>query len=821
MKDRIIILVLLITSLQGVLVQAQPSDSYPEASIKPVILTGRVIDADTKGPLDYATVSLYNQLDSTLVGGNISDESGHFSLEVEPGSYYIIVEFLSYQARTVSGIILSGDEREVDLGVIALSPASAALEEVLVVAEKSQMQLSLDKKVFNVGKDLASRGGTAVDLLDNVPSVQVDVEGNVSLRGSNSVRILVDGKPSGLIGISGSNGLRQLQANMIEQIEVITNPSARYEAEGMAGIINIILKKERKNGLNGSFDFTVGQPDNYGAAINLNYRANKLNFFTSYGIFYREGPGRGSLYQEIYSGDTTFITIQDNERRRSGLSNNIRFGADYFFSPKDILTTSVNLRFGNDQNYAETWYQDYLFSLDNPTGITLRTDDEQEDEWKMEYALTYRKTFDRKKQEFTFDARYQDNSEEEGSDLVNRHYTPELEPDGTPDLLQRSDNKESEKQLLLQADYVHPIGKEGKFEAGWRSTFRAIDNDFLVRELVDDEWISLPGLSNNFEYDENIHAAYLIYGNKQGRFSWQLGLRPELSQVSTRLLQTNEINDRNYLNLFPSGHFSYEFTKNNSAQISYSRRVRRPRFWDLNPFFTFSDNRNFFSGNPDLDPEFTHSMELGHLKYWGSASLSTSLYYRHTEGKIERIRTINEDGTTLTRPENLLTEDAFGLEFVGSWSPFEWWKLNADFNFFRAITDGGNLGPEYASDTYSWFTRGTSRFTLWKHTDVQARFHYRAPRQTTQGRQRSSYSLDLAASRDILKNNGTLTLSIRDLFNTRRRRSITEGESFYTESDFQWRARQITLSLNYRLHQQKKRGGQGRGGERGDGEMMY
>ncbi|MCB9041592.1 MAG: TonB-dependent receptor [Lewinellaceae bacterium] len=824
MKFQALVLLLLTALFQSISLTAQPSAGSLEAELlnpARIYLKGKVVEAGAQAPLSYATVSLFGQADSTLIGGNITDEAGQFSLEVKPGAYYIVIEFLAFQPKTIPNIIVSKGQPEINLGVITLEPEATALEEVIVVGEKSQMQLSLDKKVFNVGKDLASRGGSAADLLDNVPSVQVDVEGNVSLRGGGSVRILIDGKPSGLIGMDGASGLRQLQANMIERVEVITNPSARYEAEGMAGIINIVLKKERQAGTNGSFDLTAGYPDNYGAAINLNYRTDKLNLFSNYGIFYRQGPGGGSSYQEVYSGDTTFITQQNNDRLRGGLSQNIRVGADYFFNPRNILTTAFNLRLGNENNQAETRYRDYLYSLGNPTGITLRTDDEQEDETNIEYALTYKKTFEQEGREFTFDARYQDNTEKEGSDLANHYYTPEFEPDGTPDLLQRSDNKESERQFILQADYVHPLGKNGKFEAGLRSSLRNIDNDYLVTEFTDDEWITLEGLSNNFQYDENIHAAYLMYGNKLGRFSWQLGLRPEYSQVTTRLLQTDEVNDRSYLNLFPSAHFSYELPGQNAVQVSYSRRVRRPRFWDLNPFFTFSDDRNYFSGNPNLDPEFTNSMELGHLKYWDNASLSSSIYYRHTDGKIDRIRTVNDDGTSITQPENLLSEDAFGLEFTASWNPYKWWKLNGDFNFFRAITDGGNLGDSFESDTYSWFARTSSRFTLWNNTDVQLRFNYRAPQETAQGLRKSMYGVDLAASRDILQDKGTLTLSVRDVFNTNRFRFQAEGENFFTANDFQWRARQITLSFSYRLNQKKQRGGQGNGGEQnGGGEEM-
>ena len=781
-----------------------------------VLIKGKISDFSTNAPLNYATIGLFNQSDSTLVDGGVSDEAGIFLLRVAPGTYYASIQFVSYKTKVIQNIN-AAPESAIDLGIISLQEDSEVLDEVVIVGEKSHMEMSLDKRIFNVGKDLAARGGTAVDILDNIPSVQVDVEGNVSLRGSQNVRILVDGKPSGLLG-SDNGGLRQLQSNMIEKVEVITNPSARYEAEGNAGIINIVLKKDQQKGLNGSFDFTVGSPETYGAAINLNYRTPKLNFFTSYGFRYRKGPGVSSLYQEVYNGDTTFITQQTSQRSRGGLSNNIRFGADYYFNPNNILTTALTVRLGDDDNLSETTYEDYLFSLDNPTGITVRTDNELEDEANTEYALTYERKFKKKDHVFTFDIRYQDNSEEENSDLTNSFFTPEMMPDGNADLLQRSQNKESQTQLILQTDYVHPFAKEGRFEAGWRSSLRTIDNDFLVEESLDNVWQPLEGLSNNFQYDEDIHAGYLIYGDKPGKFSYQIGLRPEYSLVSTKLLQTNEINERDYLNIFPSAHFSYEFSEENAVQIGYSRRVRRPRFWDLNPFFTFSDNRNFFSGNPNLDPEFSHSMELGHLKDWDNASLSSGIYYRHTTGDIQRIRTVNDDGTSVTRPENLSTKDDYGFEFTVSYNPVKWLRFNSDFNFFRSITDGGNLGPSFESDTYSWFTRGTSRVTIWKNTDIQLRYHYRAPLETTQGRNKSMSSFDLATSRDIMKGKGTLVLSVRDIFNTRRRRYTSEGENFLSIGNFQWRSRRATLTFNYRLNQKKKRGGNRQNGDFQGGE---
>lgn len=775
------------------------------------IIQGVVVDGSTQSPLDFATVSLYSVQDSSLVTGGITDETGRFRIEARQGEYYAEVTFISYQTEVIEGIKISPRQQSIDLGILGLRSDAEMLTEVEVRAEKSRMQMSLDKRIFNVGKDLANTGGSAVEVLDNVPSVAVDVEGNVSLRGMSGVRILIDGKPSGLIGVSSTDGLRQIPANLIERVEVITNPSARYEAEGMAGIINIVLKKEKKKGLNGSFDLSGGFPANYGAAINLNLRREKFNFFANYGLNYRESPGTGSLYQEFYRNDTTFILEQSNNRTRTGLGHSLRTGADYYFNDKNILTTAFTYRDGKDENLTRLVYRDYVNSLNNPTSISERTDEETELEPNLEYSMTFRREFDNKDHTLTFDLRYQDNTEQEQSNIEELFYDSEFVATNAV-LNQRSLNNENERQLIAQLDYIRPIGEEGRFEAGYRGSIRRIDNDYLVEELTNNIWESLAGLSNDFNYDEDIHAAYAIYGNKYGKFSFQFGLRAEYSDVKTELIQTKEVNHRDYLNLFPSAFFTYDLPAQNSVQISYSRRLNRPRFWDLNPFFSFSDARNFRSGNPNLDPEFTHSMELSHIKYWEGASLSSSIYYRHTDGVIERIRTVDDDGNSLSRPQNLATQNSYGMEFTFSSSPFKWWDLDGNWNFFRAITDGGNVDQSLQADTYGWFGRLTSKFTMWKTVDSQLRFNYRGARDTPQGRDKAYYYLDLAASKDIFNNKGTLTLSLIDVFNSRRFRYIARGVNFFSEGDYQWRNRQLRVTLNYRLNQEKKRGRDGRGG---------
>lgn len=789
------------------------------------IVKGKVVDVDTQAPLEYATITIFSQKDSSIITGDITNDKGVFAIETRPGKHYAKIEFIGFKSQIINDIIINKENEVADLGMIKLEVNSEALAEVEVRAEKSSVQMTLDKRIFNVGKDLANAGGNAADILDNVPSVAVDVEGNVSLRGSEGVQILIDGKPSGLVGIGNSNGLRSLPANLIDRVEVITNPSARYEAEGSAGIINIVLRKQRKKGLNGSFDFTLGDPDIYGTAINLNFRRKNFNFFTNFGINYGKNKGGGNAYQEFYRGDTTEITIIERVQNRGGLSGNVRLGADYFINDNNIFTTSFLYRLGQDDNTSTVDYRDFLNSESNFIGNTFRTDHEIEDESKLEYALTYTKKLQGKGHELVADIRFQDNVEKESSDFDEVYLLSDGTPTGSADYLQRSNNEEGERRLITKLDYVKPFGKKKKLEAGYQGSYRQIKNDYLVEEqLSTDEWVVFDGLSNNFKYDEVIHALYSSFGNKINKFSYQLGARLEYSDVVTELIQTNDVNPRNYINFFPSAFLTYDLPRDNAIQASYSRRIRRPRFWSLNPFFTLSDSRNRFTGNPDLDPEFTDSYEIGHIKYWDKGSLGSSIFYRHTTGVMQRVifdvQEIDSLIVTFRRPENLSTRDDLGFEFNFSYSPFKWWKLNGDMNLFRSIVDGSNFSNGLEADTYTMSGRVTSRTTIKKKTDVQLRFNYRAPRETTQGTRKAMYTLNLGMSRDVFNKNGTLTLSVSDLFNSRKRRGTVFTDNLYRDEEFQWRGRTAKLTLNYRLNQKKKRGGgrRGGGGFEGGGE---
>ena len=762
---------------------------------------GRVTD-EGGAPVPYANVAVLALPDSGLVTGGITNEEGRFRVPVDPGSYAVKVSFLGFTEKRLAATVQQGFT---DLGTVVLRPGGIAMDEVEVVGERRQMELQLDKRVFNVDKDMSVRGGTAADVLDNVPSVSVDVEGNVSLRGSQNVRILIDGKPSGLVGISSTDALRMLQGDLIDKVEVITNPSARYDAEGEVGIINIVLKKQQRNGLNGSFEVTTGYPDNHGISFSLNHRSRHVNLFSSYGFAYRRAPGQGSSFQES-TGDTTFRYEREREHTRGGRSHNLQLGADIFLTPKQTLTLSGLYRDGLSNNDALLIYRD-LDGAGTITRTTNRTEDEEETDLTRELALSYRKDFPQKDRRFTADVKWMDNDDIELSTL-----TEVSDPGSTLD--QRSSNTENERNILLQWDYVHPFHKDGRFEMGMRSTLRDIENDYLVEQLdPDGDWMAVEGFDEFFTYKEHIHAGYVMAGDKHGRFSYQAGLRAEYTDLATELVESGITNPRSYLDLFPSAHLSHEIDSLSTIQLSYSRRINRPRFRNLLPFFTFSDNRVFFSGNPDLNPEYTHSVELGYMRYFQGGSALTSLYYRHGTGVVERITVVDSTGITRIFPVNLSTRDAVGVELNVNWDVTDWWRLTANVNANREVTEGRYEDQLLTSDTYTWSVQGISKFTVKKAWDLQLNGNYRGPQRTTQGRSLAITSMDLAVGRDVLKGRGTITFSVRDVFNSRIRRSIVDVPDFYSESEFQWRVRQFILTFNYRL-----RPGKSRRDERGRGE---
>ncbi len=562
--------------------------------------------------------------------------------------------------------------------------------------------------------------------------------------------------------------------------------------------MNIVMKKNVRYGLNGSFVGTLGQPANYGGSFNINYRKNKTNLIASYGLSYRKGPGKGNSRQEYNSADTSFVYEQISSRNRGGLSNNFTVGMDYFINNQNTLTTTVSYRHSKNKNKSTLEYRDYDFQ-NTLTQTVIRNEIEEEPRINFEAAVAYKKTFEKKGQNLSMDFKYILSDETESANF-NQYV---VGSDNT--LLQRSINTEDEKNILFQADYVHPFSEIGKFETGFKGSIRQLDNNFSVDQQDEfQQWNVLPDFDNYLTYNERIYAAYIMASEKFGKIAAQAGLRGELSDIETELKKTNVGNRRTYFNVFPSVHLSYELDKKQTLQLSYSYRLSRPGFRNLLPFSNFSDSRVFRSGNPLLNPEYTHSFEAGHLINMDKGTLLSSVYYRRRTGVIEYLTSVDSTGFTRITPVNLSTGDSYGLEFNLSYDLAKWWKLNTNANLFRSINEGRFNDQLLKSDTYSWNSRLTSKVTIFKNIDFQTSLNYQAPRKTTQGRTLAMYVVDLGFARDIFKGNGTVTLGIRDLFNSQKRRSIVENLGYYSKSEFQWRTRQALLTVSYRLNRSKE-----------------
>lgn len=812
MKESIFLLFSLL--FYGSLAGAMNGDAIGrDTLVSKTVVIGKVVDPQTRLPLEYTTISLYAAADTMPAAFGFTDQKGDFVLNTDKQRFYLKLEFVAYLSKIIEDIELPGNGDTLDLGLIEMVPDVELLGTVEVRAEKSSVMMSLDKRIFNVGKDLVSQGGTAEDILRNVPGIWVDINGEVSLRSSGGVRILVDGQTSLLINGKNSDGLRQIQASVIERIEIITNPSARYEAEGMAGIINIVMKKDNSSGLNGSVSANAGYPDNFGIGGSMNYRKNKLNLFTGAGIWYIDRPGQGSYRNKFFSAsnpDSTLLSNLDRTHQRSGKPINFKIGADYFINGQNTLTTSFSFRKSKDNNTSNLKYTDAYGSIDNAHLITERLENETGDEENLNSFLRHRKTFGNKEHHLTSEIRFEREQENEISNFGEHYFDGKNIAIDTISFNQVTSNKSDNALILVKSDYILPIGKHTKFEGGFQSSFRTIRDDYRVNNLINDIEIPDSNFSNNFKYHEIIHGVYADFGSRIGKFSYQGGLRTEYSDVNSGLEVKGEMKKSKYLNFFPSAFIGYDFENQSGVQLSYSRRIERPAFLDLTPFFTLRDRRNIWRGNPNIRPEFTHAIELGYLKYWERGTLSAIAYYRKTDDVIKRIQRVDErfPETTITQAENLDIKRNFGVEFTYSLTLNKWWRLNGDMNFFHSFSEGfyrhQGLDVYVGGKSFSMQSKTISRFTFWNKLNTQFTLNYSAPRRTTQGVNRMTIAVDFATSIDVMKNNGTVTLNVSDLFNSRRRRSFSEDAVFFSEDNFLWQSRAIVLSFHYRLNQHKK-----------------
>jgi outer membrane receptor protein involved in Fe transport len=806
-----LLLTLLIVITTCTVFAQRPNNSQNITKIK---ISGNITDSETAEPLEYATISLVNERFPNRIQGGITNENGNFDIEIFPGKYNITLEYIGFQKVTLENRIIRVTTR---LGDFKLNINSESLNEVELIGERTEVEIRLDKRIYNVGKDITVRGGSVTDVMDNIPAVSVDVEGNISLRGNDNVRILINGKPSGLVGLSGSAALRQLPAESIEKVEVVTSPSARYEASGTAGIINIILKKDELIGFNATFIANTGIPEYLGSTATLNWRTKKLNVFSTTTYRDQKSLGGGVFNNEYFNGDlpSSFANeTRDYDRIRKNYFINL--GAEYYINDKTSLTISGFVRDSNNTSDANTEIDDLNVNGDILSSVD-RLQEEAEEDNSSQFTANFTKKFNDDGHELVAEIQLQKSAEDEFANISNSD-----SPSETAGTL------ESQTRNLFQLDYVWPIDKNTQFEFGYRGDFSSQENDYEIAIKGNGRFIIDTNLSNVLLFEQNINALYTQYGKKINKFSYILGLRIEKTNIVINQKTTNDFKEKKYTNFFPTVNLSYEFSEEENITLGFSRRIRRPRSWSLNPFPSRSSVTFFRQGNPDLDPSYSSTFDFGYLKRWEKFTLNGSAYYQKATQVITRITEATGEVVRVSEDPiieipslratsiNLAENNRLGTEFTLTFTPSRKFRLSGNFNIFNSETIGTYNNQVFDAEIVSWFARINSNVTLPKGWTAQLRGFYRGPNATAQSKSKGFFVLSGAINKDVLNKKGTLSFNASDLLNSRFYRNTTTTKLFTNYSEFQWRRPSYVMTFTYKINERKNQRRK-RGQNYGDG----
>lgn len=746
---------------------------------------GTVVESKNETPISYVTVVLRHTRSNDVLEGTTTDDEGNFELTTTIDSFFVEVKFMEFETVTIEDF--DKTKGTIDLGEIKLAKNVQNMEGVDIRAEKSSVEFKLDKRVFNVGKDISSTGMGALDVLNNVPSVNVDIDGAISLRNNSGVQILINGKPS-VLADQGNGALGSITADQIEQIEVITNPSAKYEAEGSAGIINIVLKKENKKGLNGSISANTGWPHNHSIGSSMNYRTEKFNFFTQFGLGYRSIPEYFNTENVNYQ-DTVSV-LSDGVNYRNENFYNITLGADYHINDYNMITFSGSFAYEIEEQPSESNFQ--LKNAEN----TVVSEWQREEVTsavnpKWEYDLQYEKQFkNNKDHKLSASALGRYFGKEQESEFTNRSISG-----ANPVSDQQTNTNFQQADYTFKLDYTNPLTKEITLETGAQYVINDVGNDYAVYDYNMDNWELDSNLTNNFEYIQNVLGVYATGAYESKKWGVKLGLRAENTELNTLLTNTNESNNQNYTNLFPTIHTSYKFSKRYSLQAGYSRRIYRPRLWDLNPFFNIRNNYSVRQGNPNLQPEFSDSYELTGIFLFGKLTLNSSLYYLYTTDVVERISYF-EGNVSITTPRNIGTSGTAGLEINAKYKATKWLTLTSDFNYGYFTREGSfnDQNFDFTGDKSTFELK--SNFKLNYGFEVELSGEYQSGFETVQGFRSGFAFMDAGIRKKINDGKFVLNLSVRDIFASRiRELTVNQNDNyFYT---FEQRGRFITFGISY------------------------
>ncbi len=777
---------------------AQPG-GMPEVNFQ---VSGVVIDSLSGKPIEFATVALISLKDSSVAGGSITDASGKFTFNSkQPGRFYLRVNFMGYANKNIGPLMMKpGSGPLFDQGNILISPTSTALSGVDIVAEKPLIELSIDKKVVNVSQNLTSTGGTALDVLREVPSVEVDQDGNVSLRGSENVTILIDGRPSTMTGANRRAALEQIQASSIESVELITNPSAKYNPEGMTGIINIILKKKKGTGLNSLLSLNAGSRNKYNGSFSLSYSTDKYTVFGSYDYGNRSNTGTGWSNRTTYALTDSYFLHQDFTDNGHDQSHSMKIGGEYYFSPKLILSGSLNAHFSNGLDREEA-----LNYTKNPSQelTSVYRNDVVEQDGRRNFDLTtnLKKRFAKPKNEISFDYSLSIGSSYDSSFNRMTYLENDMVTFASDEPLWSSTYAPLDNRIMtMKADYVYPFNDSTKLESGYDGSLRFIDadNKYFNYVFAESEWLFNDTTSNHFLYDENIHAIYLNYSTKVKKWGFSAGSRIEMASTNAREADSTD-NKRSYFSWYPTGAISYKLSKLQEIQLTYSRRVNRPDFRSLNPYRDYSSYPNIRGGNPYLDPEYINSFEISYAYYSKIGTIMPSVFYKQINDVMSRYRQNINDSVYLMTWENYNSAVSYGLELIYTAKLTKWWNTNISGQYYKLEIDGSNVETSITGESYGWQVRTGNTFRFPNKWEGQLSFFYNGPRFTGQGTRQAFMMSDLAIKKSFLKDKLSLSLRVQDVLNSMKFNVLFSEADYEMEMMRRHEGRTFFVGLTWKL----------------------
>ena len=764
-----------------------------------VSIRGKVKERGSEKTLEFANVALLSISDSSVVGGGMTGLDGSFDFITQPGKYILRIGFIGYESYFRN--LDLGERRNVNLGTIALALDAANLEEVVVEGVTSIFESDIDKRRYDVENSVVAEGATASELLETLPSIQMDDEGGITMRGSGEILIYINGRPSNLSGDDAESILSQFPANSIKSVELITNPSSRYDAAGVGGIINIILKKNEKTGFNGQANVSVGTRDKYNAGVNLNYGAGKVNYYASYNYQNRRLFRESDVFRENRVGNSSPFLDQDSYGERIDITHLIRGGFDYNITESQTFGFYAQGNFRDREGFTDL-NQRSLDSFRNLDSLYVRNQNDTRESFNAETGVNYNWEIDTLGQQLFTSLSY---SRDERTQLENYEQlffneANEAVPDNN--LIQLNTVPQTSDMYVFQLDYTKPFANGGSLESGLKGTYSVWDRgqEFSQGDIGNNfNPIPIDSISDNFIFKEDVYAAYMSYRNRVGKIGYQGGLRAEYTETIGQLASNDDPVINNYFNLFPSMYVSYDLGEEHEFTANYSRRISRPNMWSLSPLYRVRDLLNLSVGNPYLQPEFTDSYEVGYMKGWERFLFNATLYHRASTNVHTRVIRLAENNVAIQTRENAARRNSTGLELINQVQVNNWWDATVSGNFFYSEIIGDNIEEGFNNSNYSWTVSLLSNMAIPNLFTFQVQGNYRGPIVFPQGEIEPFWGINAGIRKNIMNDNATISLNVSDIFNTRIFRIRNEDTRFVQDRVFNRETRIGTIAFTYRF----------------------